>query len=213
LSQQINLFNPALLKQTPVFTAATMARSLGLLLAGVLVIAFYARHSMKRMELEAAAGEERLNQAKVRQAAVLGEFAPKQKSKDIEAQIAAARATLQALHDIEATLKRGELGDTAGYAGYFKALARQSSGTLWLTGVSINGAGRQIGLQGRALEADLVPAYITRLTREPVMQGKTFGSLSINRAQLKDAAKPDSVATDAPYIDFSLQAQAAGEGK
>ena len=207
MSQQINLFNPALLKQKQVFTTNTMLLSLGLLLAGSLAVGLYARHSVKRLEDEVAASAEQLNQKKLRQATVLAEFAPRQKTKELEAQLEEAQAMLRALHDIETILQRGEVGDTAGYAEYFKALARQSAGQLWLTGVSVGDAGKQIGLQGRALEANLVPAYIGRLTREPVMQGKSFGSLVISRAAPADKdAKPG---TEAPFIEFSLQAEGA----
>jgi hypothetical protein len=81
---------------------------------------------------------------------------------------------------------------------------------LWLTGVEISGAGSQIGLHGRALSADAVPAWINRLTREPVLRGKTFGSLQISRPRLEEpgakAGAPAAAAVDAPYIEFSLQA-------
>lgn len=205
MSQQINLFNPALLKQKQVFTTDTMLSSLGLLLAGALALGMYAQQSVKRLESEAASVAEQLNQKKMRQATVMTEFAPRRKTKELEVQLEEAQAMLRALHDIETTLQRGELGDTRGYAEYFKALARQSAGELWLTGVSIGAAGKHIGLQGRALEARLVPAYIGRLTREPVMQGKTFGSLSIGPGASADkAARPG---TEAPYIEFSLQAE------
>jgi hypothetical protein len=54
---------------------------------------------------------------------------------------------------------------------------------LWLTGVSINGAGNDIGVQGRAMQATLIPNYIARLTGERVMRGKTFASLDIGRPE------------------------------
>lgn len=207
MSQQINLFNPALLQQKQVFTTNTMLSSLGLLLAGCVALGLYAQQSVKRLEGEAASITEQLNQKKLRQATVITEFAPRQKTKEIQAQLDDAQAMLRALHDIQTTLDRGELGDTNGYAEYFKALARQSAGELWLTAVSIGASGKQIGLQGRALDPRLVPAYIGRLTREPVMQGKSFGSLSIAPAASTDkAAKPG---TEAPYIEFSLQADGA----
>ena len=39
------------------------------------------------------------------------------------------------MRHISGALSRGELGDTGGFAGYFRALARQSAQGLWLTGV------------------------------------------------------------------------------
>jgi hypothetical protein len=205
MSKQINLFNPELLKQEAVFTATTMALSLGLLLVGATAIALYGRYSVSKLEQVAQAGADQLAQRKVRQVGVMAEFAPRGKNPAIERQIGEVENAMRALRDVSAELQGGQLGDTTGYAGLFKALARQSTVDLWLTGVSINGAGKQLGLQGRALEPNLVPAYISRLAREPVMQGKTFGSLQISRASVKD---DKDVTTLAPYIDFSLQAEA-----
>ncbi|MEO7495927.1 MAG: PilN domain-containing protein [Massilia sp.] len=223
MSKQINLFNPALLKQKAIFTTVTMAQALALLLVGAAALVAYGRHSVAELEREAAAGAERLALRKNRQAIALVEFAPRAKRVDLEQEIAEAEAQQRSLRLVADVLQRGEFGNTTGYAEYFRALARQSAGDLWLTGVSINGAGRQIGLQGRALEPNLVPAYIGRLRREPVMQGKSFGSLQISSGaktdkdgkeikDIKDIKDEKAEASAAPYVEFSLQAERTAAG-
>ncbi len=206
MSQQINLFNPAFQKLRQVFTATTMLRALALLALGALVLMMVAQRRVAALEREAAYGATVLAQKKARLASVLVEFAPRKKSPELDARIAEAEADLASLQEVSNVIQRGDLGNTAGYAQYFKALARQSTGDLWLTGVSIVGAGQRIGLTGRALEANVVPAYINRLTREPVMQGKSFASLNISQAELPGDAAEGKAAQLAPYIDFSLQA-------
>ena len=207
MSQQINLFNPELLQQKKVFTSSTMLLALGVLVAGSLVLVMLGRHRIGQLEAEAAAGAEQLALKKERQARVLAEFAPRQKSRELEMEIASAEADLASLHDVSKVLGGPALVEARkGYARFFKALARQGTGDLWLTGVRIGGDGHHIGLQGRTLDASLVPAYVTRLTREPAMQGKNFSSLQMSRARLKvdgkDAEDPGQLA---PYIDFTLQ--------
>ena len=212
MSQQINLFNPALQKTKQIFTSATMLSALGLLMVGVIAIGFIARQNVLQLEAELTDSAERLEKAKATQARAIAEFVPRKKSAALQAEIDQAQAALRSLHEIELVLKGGAMGDTSGYAEYFRALARQSSGQVWLTGVSIAGAGREIGLRGRATQADAVPAYIGRLTREPILQGRTFGSLVIDRPQLGAAdAKADSEAEEAPFVQFSLQAEAAAK--
>ena len=211
MTQQINLFNPIFLKQKKVFTTVTMAQALGLLLVGTLAVAFYGRQNIAALQKQADAGAAQLVQKQARLASVNSEFPPRQKSREVEAQLAQAEAELKALHEVSGILQRGELGNTSGYSEYFKALARQNVSGLWLTGVSIIGAGTDIGVQGRALEPTLVPGYIGRLTHEHVMQGKTFGSLQISQPQLK---KPGSeVAEAAPFVEFSLQSSMAEAAK
>ena len=53
--------------------------------------------------------------------------------------------------------------------------------------------------------ATLVPAYIARLTREPVLRGKAFGDLQIGQPA---PAAPAPAAAPLPFIEFSLQARA-----
>jgi hypothetical protein len=53
-----------------------------------------------------------------------------------------------------------------------------------------------------------VPSYIGRLTREPLLQGKSFASLQIGQAAQLQAgdAEGKPVPKPAPYVEFSLQA-------
>lgn len=211
MTQQINLFNPIFLKQKKVFTSLAMAQALGLLLVGTLAVAFYGRQNIAVLQTQAGAGAAKLVQKQAALARVNTEFAPRQKSREVEAQLAQAEAELKALRDVSEVLQRGELGNTSGYSEYFKALARQNVSGLWLTGVSIAGAGAEIGVQGRALEPTLVPDYIGRLTREQIMQGKTFGSLHISQPQLKKAGSDSTEA--APFVEFNLQSSMAEAAK
>jgi Tfp pilus assembly protein PilN len=206
VTQQINLFNPIFLKQKKIFSAGAMAQALCVLLAGVLAVGFYARQNVRDLQTEADAGRERLAQREERLNKVKAEFAPRVKSAELDAQLAEAEARIEALRKVAGVLERGELGNTRGYAEYFKALARQNPSGVWLTGVSISGAGNDLSVQGRALDPALVPAYLGRLAREPVMRGKTFGSLKISQASAKDAPA-------APFVEFSLDATPAEAAK
>jgi hypothetical protein len=71
--------------------------------------------------------------------------------------------------------------------------------------VSISGAGADIGVRGRALDPQRVPGYLNRLTSEPIMRGKAFGSLQIAQgaagSRVEDGKR---VEVAAPYVEFSL---------
>jgi len=214
VSQQINLFNPIFLKQKKIFTAVHMAQTLGLVAAGALLIAVFGGVKTSQLERHAAAGQVATAAAEARLAQVMKDFPPRQKSKDIESEIARMQGELKALRDVRSVLERGELGNTAGYSEYWRAFARQSVSGVWLTGVGVVGPGKEIALEGRALQPELVPGYIQRLTREAVLQGKTFGSLEISRpgavpvAQLAGAAGTEST-VGAPYVEFRMSTQSA----
>ena len=220
MSQQINLFNPIFLKQKKIFTALHMVQTLGMVAAGALLLAVYGAVKTSQLAQHAEAGKAALAAAETRLAKATAEFPPRQKSKDVEAEVARMQGELKSLREVKSVLERGELGNTAGYSEYWRALARQSVNGVWLTGVTVVGAGREIGLEGRALQPEQVPGYIQRLTREAVLQGKTFGSLEISRpgmaAGAQAAGSPAGMAgagttgaVGAPYVEFRLATQPA----
>lgn len=211
MSQQINLFNPIFLQQKKIFSAATMAQALGLLVAGVTALALYGNQHLTALQKEADAGARQLEQKQARFASVTSDFAPRAKSADIDARLAAAERKLAALHRVAGVLARGELGNTRGYSEYFRALARQHADGLWLTGVVVAAGGKELDVHGRALDARLLPGYLNRLTREPVMQGKSFGGMEIGQAAPLKATAADGreTATPAPFIEFSLRSTGA----
>lgn len=205
MSQQINLFNPIFLQQKKIFSSKTMVQALGVLTLGVAAMAAYGNVRVAALQRQADAGAAQLQQRQARLAAVTAEFAPRQKDPQLAAEVQEAERQLGALREVSGVLQRGELGNTRGYAEYFRALARQHADGLWLTGLTINGAGSEIGVRGRALDPAAVPGYLTRLTREPILQGKGFGSLSISEGAREAAAGTQPATQPAPFVEFSLQ--------
>lgn len=229
MSQQINLFNPIFLKQKKVFTALPMVEALGVIVAGALLLTWYAGQRVADLERSAEAGKTLLADRERRLVEANKQFAPRQKSAILAMDLAQAEVELRSLKQVESVLRDGTLGNAAGYAEYFRALSRQNVNGLWLTGVSIVGAGNDIGVQGRAMQPTLIPAYIARLKSERVMHGKSFASLDISRpdaqpmptsatAPATAAAAPATPAapapaatvattatTPAPFVQFSLQ--------
>jgi hypothetical protein len=210
MSQQINLFNPAFEQKKQLFTAATMALAVGVLVLGLAGMGVYARLRVASLQREADAGAARLEQVQKRLAGVSAEFAPRQKDPQLAAELLDAEAQLGGLRRVSGIIAHGDLGNTQGFAEYFRALARQRVEGLWLTGVNIGAAGQDLGVRGRALDPALVPGFLGRLRNEQVMQGKPVGSLQIGEAAaIKTVGKDGKEsAAPAPYVEFSLQSAA-----
>jgi hypothetical protein len=208
MSQQINLFNTAFLQKKKVFTATAMAAALGVLVLGLTAMGVAARVRVASLQAEAERGASQLEKARKRLAGVSAEFAPRKEDPRLAEELAQAQGELLGLKEVAGTIERGELGDTRGYAEYFRALARQNVDGLWLTGVSIAGAGLDLGVRGRALDPALVPGFLGRLRMEPVMQGKPVASLQIGEAAALKVVKDGKEASaPAPYVEFSLQSR------
>jgi len=215
MSRQINLFNPAFEPRKNLLSAAGMAGAVGVAVValGAAVAVVHVRTA--DLQAEADAGARRLEQAQGRLAEVTAEFAPRAPDPALAGLVAEAEGQRAALRRVADVIDHGELGNTQGYAEYFRALARQRVDGLWLTGVRIAGAGLDLGVQGRTLDPALVPGFLTRLRSEPVMQGKAVGSLQIRQAaDLKGVDKDGKeMATPAPFVEFSVQTHPAPEAK
>jgi hypothetical protein len=112
------------------------------------------------------------------------------------------------LQQVAGLLEQGQQADAPRYSAYFQALARKRVDGLWLTGVTIQGSGDSIGLQGRALKAGLLPGYLDGLAGEAVLRGKSFGRLEMiepkpEQVETAQAASPPPAAPR--FVEFSLQ--------
>jgi hypothetical protein len=204
MSQQINLFNPAFEPQRQLFGANGLAAALGVLALGMAVMAGLAYVRVAGLRSDAKAGAQRLERAQARLAQAGLELVPRKPDQSLEARLAQAEVRLTAMTKVAAIVDRGSLGNTQGYAEYLRALARQGGQGLWLTGVTIARGGNDLGVQGRALDAALVPGYIARLGSERVMRGKSIGNLVIRTAEpVKGPAVADAALP--PFVEFQFQ--------
>ena len=208
MSQQINLFNPIFRKQKKYFSANTMAQALGLIFAGAMLVVAYAHYQSRHQLTQSHMAALQLKATQAQLTQLNAEFGIRQKSKALEEKIQKTEAENRALQQVFETLEKGEFGNTQGYSEYLRAFSRQIANGIWLTGFNIQGAGAEIGLQGRTLRPELVPAYIKRLGQEAVMQGKSFATLEMQVPRVEPGNRADPAAAQAAapaYIEFSLQ--------
>lgn len=210
MSQQVNLFNPAFRKQKKPFSAATMLQCAALILMGSLGVAAYLESQMSSLRTDAEASERQLKSVKAQLAKATADFAPRQKDKALEEEIQRMEAELKSRQQAFDIVQRGGAGNSKGHAEFLRAFSRQVVNGLWLTGFTISG--NDIELHGRALQPELVPAFINRLKQEAVMQGKSFAMLEMETPTAPQPAGADTGSasavvkrrTPAGYIEFSL---------
>lgn len=196
MSQQINLYNPAFQKKERPFSVRTMSMSLGLLAAGLVALYGFAALQTRSAERAAAQLGEQLK-AQREQLATLAKVPVRMPTKALEAELAKLEAEVKARQTTLQALGTGELGNTGGFSEFFAALGRQAIPGVWLTSVTIGESGNQLLVQGRALRAELMPAFLRALNKEPVMRGRRV-------TEMKLTAKSDD--RKQAFIEFSLAA-------
>ncbi len=223
MSQQINLLNPALIKQKDFFNSNNIAMMLGLLFILMLGYYGYAQNELSLLAKQRSQAAESLSvaQAQLKQSALL--HAPHAPNKTLIDQIMQLEQKETMQQQILQTVNQSSATPEKGYAALMRAFAKQSLDGLWLTNFSFDSATEKLNISGRTLQADLVPEYISHLSKEPALKGKMFSALTMNlpKADVTNSASPSatvatsSVAPASPaqarqlaksrYIEFALQ--------
>lgn len=204
MSQQINLYNPLFLKTEKHFSARTMAQGLAVVLVAIVALFVFGLLQTRSAERVATQYRDRLAREQTQLTSVVGQASSGARSKALEAEVAQLEAEIKLRHTMLQALSTGELGNTAGFSEFLAALGRQTLPGVWLTEIRIDDAGNDLLVQGRALRADLLPAYLTRLNREPMMRGRRVTEMKLTAATAKDAKEPQN---EPPrFVEFSLAA-------
>ena len=209
MSQQINLYNPVFLKQKHYFSALTMVQALAVVLVGALAMYVFEARQNRALERVLADTGKQLDTQRQQMVRFSKEFSEIGASRALTDELALTQQRLQQRQRLLADMKTGVGGNVEGFSRYLEALARQNVAGVWLTGVEIGAKDSDLVIKGRALESQLVPAYIQGLNRQAPIAGRRVGELQMT-------AKGESPATPAPaaagsttgepkrYIEFSL---------
>lgn len=181
--QQVNLYHPIFRREEKKFSAATMLQAGLVVLAGVLLMYGYTlwrtqalRAQQQEVHAQYVASLARLNDVSAKLPARRADPRLEQDVQDLERRIQAVQVLRTATH-------RDLFKGSAGYSDTLVALARQSTGGLWLTGVTLSDAGDALVLSGRTQAPELVPGYLQRLSGERTLSGQQFEIFQITRPE------------------------------
>lgn len=179
MSQYINLLGPAFRKQRLLLN---LNRAVMLAVAALAVMGIVLAYEQQRVEgqrEELASAQGLLKAQNVYTSRIKGEGA-QQGNTVLEADIQRLEAELKSARESMGVLEGGALGNRDGFARYMQAFSRQAIDGLWLTGFSVAGSG-DVAIQGRVVNAELVPEYIQKLNGEPALKGREFAALEMRR--------------------------------
>lgn len=221
MSQNINLFSPALRKPRQLLTLAVVVQLLGITLAALFGYNYYLQQQVNGLASELAAAEKLLR--------AQSDFVDKLKAKPVphvseaqlDSEITKLESELKLAEESIAAMKGGAFGSQRGFAEYLRAFSRQVIGGLWLTGFSI-GSG-ELEIRGRTLSPELLPSFIQRLNREKVLAGHPIARLEMirpkpepvaDKGKAADKGKGADKTARAPlFLEFSLASETTSAEK
>lgn len=210
MSQQINLYNPIFLRKKHYFAALTMVQALALVLAGALGIYAFEVRQNRTLQQVLADGDTQVTSQRAQLVKFSRDYSAQGASRSLTDELARVEQRVLQRQGLLGDLKSGVGGNAEGFSRYLAALARQSTPGVWLTGLEIGAKERDLVIKGRALESQLVPAYIRSLNREAPMAGRPVGDLRMT-ARGGAVSAPDKPGEPTRYIEFSLSIPLKGK--
>ncbi len=179
MMQQVNLYQPELRPRRVVLPARQVVLIVGLFALALTVVHAWTYSRLLPLRERAAAVEQQLIAAEARVDQLRESYPPRVADAALRKRLERRRATLAHTREIAVGLRNGAYGAIDGLSGYLAGLARQHVDGTWLTRVRVVRGGRSLGLEGKALAAELVPAYVDRLSNESLFRGKAFEALEL----------------------------------
>jgi len=228
MSQQINLINPAFRKVFDWLTAAPLAIAACILLVTIGAAVGWATMRADKQEQAANQKSATLKATQDKLVAMSKLVAESKPNTELASELANTVTLLKNRAEVIRALEGGVIGSTTGFAEFLRGFARQTPKGLWLTGFTIGASGSDMEIRGRMVNPSALPEYIRRLKTEPVFQGRSFASLSIQRPAegkekkaleaMLDASAKQGVATptaakEVPpnFVDFVLKPSSPDE--
>lgn len=209
MSQQINLYEARLRPRRELLSGRNVGLALLLVLGVCLALAIIVRQDAARSVAELSRVQLELKTAQDALTALSASLAERRIAPAVQAELEMARATLLMRKNVLALLDSGRLGNSTGFSGVMAGFSRQAQNDLWLTGFAVGMGGQEIEIRGRLLDPARLPAYVQRLSSEPVFQGRRFATLTMNSVDPLEAKPEAGAVPAAPAATLHVAATAA----
>jgi Tfp pilus assembly protein PilN len=194
MSQQINLYQPALFDKRVPFSSRMMAAAMAVALVLALSAGAAGRWRLAALETELAGLQERHDAATQRVEDYQGRFSARTPDSDLARKVENMLGDRQARLALLKLLTQGQPGNSRGFSRHLEGLAREKLATVWLRRIRLQAGGGQLLLEGSTTSAADVPLYLQRLTGQPDYAGCEFEQLRLSRSE-----------TNPQLVDFLLQ--------
>jgi len=195
IQQQVNLYHPIFRRQEKKFSALAMLQAGGAVLGGIILIYAYSAWQLSSLR-QASAQIERETVTATQQIEQMGrQLASRPADPALKDEVQRLEMMVDASQRLRGVLQRERFGNTEGFSNHLIAFARQHVAGVWLTGVSIDGAGEDLTVEGHSSDPELVPRYLQKLSAEKILSGTQFQTFVMNR--------PEGKATN--YVEFLVK--------
>ncbi len=203
MQQQINFYRSEFRAKKKGFSSGAMLAVCGVIIAAMIAAFGYTTYELAaiKVELKAVNNQE---QAAIQR---LENFQPgggAAGDKSWEVQLEEAKRLLRDQQLMLSMVRDSAWGDIDGFARHLTSLARQNTDGLWLSYIRLSALGDNTQLEGQALRAELVPAYLQSLALEEPFAAQRFSQFQIDRPEDEDGGAKQA---SGDIVTFSMNSE------
>jgi len=197
MHQQVNLYQPVIVKGSGLLASSTVAGAFGIVILLLLSLYVYGVYAVTKL----SAHVEQARSQQQNQAALLALNAANTKTSnlaDLQAEVRTLNVTLADHRRALQLLRIGVAGGDSGFSDRLIALANRHIDGLWLDHIVLGNNNGVESLSGGTTDADLIPQYIASLSAEPALKGT-----HINQFQIVGKNVPVDMGKTTDNIEFT----------
>jgi len=205
--QQINLFNPDFVPRRDLTSLPYLAGGVLVILVVTVAAALGAMIHAGNLVGKEARLVQAVDELRVQTETLTAQMNARQVDATLQSQLATLRTRLQGRQQAMQWLKSQSAIQETGTSEYLRALARRTLDGVWITSFSWNDEENRLRLEGRALNGDLLPRYLSGLGAEAALQGRAFTRVTL------DGASTPAAPVEPGVLAFRLETGKPVEGK
>jgi len=181
MNQQINLYQPIFRRQKKVFSALAMFQICAFFFVVFISLYLYGQIKLAPLKEQTVRLDQDLRTLGAQLTKVQSQRPGETGSRLLENEITRLNNELAKRKQVQNVLSSQSIGNTDGMSGYLEAFARQHLQGMWLTRIAVANGGKRLGLNGKTLSSELVPAYMEQLAGESLLNGMSFNVMELTR--------------------------------
>ncbi|MES1196831.1 MAG: hypothetical protein ABUL58_07800, partial [Steroidobacter sp.] len=178
MQQQINLYQPVIVRGNGLLKANTVSMALAAVVVMLLATYAYGLHAVHILSQHIADAHEQQQKQAALVTLNAANANPKQLP-ELQAQLKTLSATLADHRRALQLLRVGAAGGDSGFSERLVALANQHLDGMWLNHIVLGSDNGIDSLSGGAINAELIPRYLNSLASEPALRGTRINQFDI----------------------------------
>jgi hypothetical protein len=185
--QQVNLYLPELRARRDWVTAHGSVQGIAVLLAVVLLVSVFNAWQRAVVRSDLAELQALVSTQATRTEQVERDVAARATDQVLVSEMNTRELRIAQSRELYNFMSTSNLGNLNGFSPHLMDFSRASFPGLWITGFNIQGNAQSVSLRGSALEAAMLPDYVSRLAMgQSEISNKRFSRLSTTRSETEE---------------------------